>query len=252
MPTEKARAERVFVLRADLVSVEVRNLLQTAARAVLLSRRGSLAEQVKRLEESAPAAAPPPHRAPASRRPRAADHSRTRATRVFQRSRRLRRRRARIRDDPRRGTVDAGAVDQRHRQSLVRLSGLGRGRGYTWSINSRENQITPWSNDPVSDRPGEVIYVRDEDTGRALGSDGASDSRGTSPTSSARPGLQPFRAHLARNFARTAAVRAARRSDQDFAAEDPQSLGALAASLGHRLCRVGARHFARRRRRRSS
>ncbi|HXQ20374.1 MAG TPA: hypothetical protein VN812_01785 [Candidatus Acidoferrales bacterium] len=38
------------------------------------------------------------------------------------------------------------------------------GSGYTWSVNSRESQITPWSNDPVSDQPGEVIYVRDEDS----------------------------------------------------------------------------------------
>jgi cyclic beta-1,2-glucan synthetase len=39
------------------------------------------------------------------------------------------------------------------------------GSGYTWSVNGRENQLTPWSNDPVSDRPGEVIYLRDEDSG---------------------------------------------------------------------------------------
>jgi cyclic beta-1,2-glucan synthetase len=39
------------------------------------------------------------------------------------------------------------------------------GAGYTWSINSRENRLTPWSNDAVSDPPGEVIYLRDEDTG---------------------------------------------------------------------------------------
>ena len=39
------------------------------------------------------------------------------------------------------------------------------GGGYTWSVNSRENQLTPWSNDPVSDRPGEVFYLRDDDTG---------------------------------------------------------------------------------------
>ena len=36
----------VFILRADLVSAEDRILLQTAARAVLLSRRGTLAEQI--------------------------------------------------------------------------------------------------------------------------------------------------------------------------------------------------------------
>ncbi len=39
------------------------------------------------------------------------------------------------------------------------------GSGFTWSENSRENKITPWSNDPVSDKPGEIIYLRDEDDG---------------------------------------------------------------------------------------
>ncbi len=39
------------------------------------------------------------------------------------------------------------------------------GSGHTWSLNSHENQITPWSNDPVSDPPGEAIYIRDENTG---------------------------------------------------------------------------------------
>lgn len=39
------------------------------------------------------------------------------------------------------------------------------GGGCTWSVNSRENRLTPWSNDAVSDPPGEVIYLRDEDTG---------------------------------------------------------------------------------------
>jgi cyclic beta-1,2-glucan synthetase len=39
------------------------------------------------------------------------------------------------------------------------------GGGCTWSINSRENRLTPWSNDVVSDPPGEVVYLRDEDSG---------------------------------------------------------------------------------------
>ena len=39
------------------------------------------------------------------------------------------------------------------------------GGGCTWSINSRENRLTPWSNDTVSDPPGEVVYLRDEDSG---------------------------------------------------------------------------------------
>jgi cyclic beta-1,2-glucan synthetase len=39
------------------------------------------------------------------------------------------------------------------------------GGGYTWSQNSRENRLTPWNNDPVSDPLGEVIYIRDAKTG---------------------------------------------------------------------------------------
>lgn len=43
------------------------------------------------------------------------------------------------------------------------------GSGFSWSENSRENQLTPWSNDPVADVPGEVLYVRDEDSGAVFG-----------------------------------------------------------------------------------
>ena len=42
------------------------------------------------------------------------------------------------------------------------------GAGFTWSINSRENKLTPWSNDPVSDRASEGIYVLDEVTGEIM------------------------------------------------------------------------------------
>lgn len=42
------------------------------------------------------------------------------------------------------------------------------GAGFTWSENSRENKITPWSNDPVSDTASEVIYVFDEITGEIV------------------------------------------------------------------------------------
>jgi cyclic beta-1,2-glucan synthetase len=39
------------------------------------------------------------------------------------------------------------------------------GSSYTWSVNSRENRLSTWSNDPVSDPPSEVIYIRDEESG---------------------------------------------------------------------------------------
>ena len=40
------------------------------------------------------------------------------------------------------------------------------GGGFTWAINSGENRLTPWTNDPVSDPPGEVLYLRDEESAR--------------------------------------------------------------------------------------
>ena len=39
------------------------------------------------------------------------------------------------------------------------------GGGYAWSLNSQQNPITPWPNDPVSDSPHEALYLRDEDSG---------------------------------------------------------------------------------------
>jgi cyclic beta-1,2-glucan synthetase len=43
------------------------------------------------------------------------------------------------------------------------------GASYTWSINSRDNQITPWSNDPVVNRSGETLYIRDDESGELWG-----------------------------------------------------------------------------------
>ena len=39
------------------------------------------------------------------------------------------------------------------------------GATHTWSANSRENRLTPWFNDPVTDRHGEALYIRDDDDG---------------------------------------------------------------------------------------
>ena len=37
--------------------------------------------------------------------------------------------------------------------------------GYTWSGNSHDNRLTPWSNDPVRDPAGEVLFIRDDEAG---------------------------------------------------------------------------------------
>jgi cellobiose phosphorylase len=40
------------------------------------------------------------------------------------------------------------------------------GAAYTWVENSHEFRLTPWSDDPVQDTPGEAVYLRDEQTGQ--------------------------------------------------------------------------------------
>jgi cyclic beta-1,2-glucan synthetase len=39
------------------------------------------------------------------------------------------------------------------------------GAGFTWAKNSRDYQLTPWSNDPVINRPSEAFYIHDLGTG---------------------------------------------------------------------------------------
>ncbi|HSD74205.1 MAG TPA: protein ndvB, partial [Steroidobacteraceae bacterium] len=158
----------VFTLRTDLISAETRALLSSAARIVLVAQRGPLADQLDR-----------------SRLP------------TVDRTRRLLRRLS---------PADSVATGPKPQQ-LEFFNGLGgfaangheyvtllapgqstpapwinvvanpafgfqvaaEGSGFTWSVNSRENQLTPWSNDPITDRPGEALYLRDEDTGELWG-----------------------------------------------------------------------------------
>jgi cyclic beta-1,2-glucan synthetase len=40
-----------------------------------------------------------------------------------------------------------------------------RGGGFTWAANSYFFRLTPWHNDPVSDPPGDALYLQDEETG---------------------------------------------------------------------------------------
>jgi cyclic beta-1,2-glucan synthetase len=41
------------------------------------------------------------------------------------------------------------------------------GSAYTWAGNSRENRLTPFANDPVSDPTAEALFIRDDETGEA-------------------------------------------------------------------------------------
>jgi cyclic beta-1,2-glucan synthetase len=43
------------------------------------------------------------------------------------------------------------------------------GSAFSWAENSRENRVTPFANDPLTDPTGEAIYLRDDDSGEVWG-----------------------------------------------------------------------------------
>ncbi|HXN65598.1 MAG TPA: glucoamylase family protein, partial [Candidatus Acidoferrales bacterium] len=153
----------IFVLRADQISPDENAMLRSVARTVVVSGRGTLYEQINRAQRTEPL------------RPQV---------------------RSAIRPSPQREEPPPG-------NELEFFNGLGgfsrdgreyvislreghntpepwinvianplfgflaseSGSGYTWSLNSHENQLTPWSNDPVCDPAGEVMYIRDDASG---------------------------------------------------------------------------------------
>ena len=164
--TDFARGS-VFVLRADLLSQEARALLPSVARVVLSARQGSLSGQLDRLRKASITVPPPP------RRPKPTDDSPpTPAKLELQFFNGL----GGFAADGREYVtiLNAGQVTPAPWINVIANEVFGfqvaaEGAGYTWSGNSKENQLTPWSNDPVTDRAGEVLYVRDEEDGALWG-----------------------------------------------------------------------------------
>jgi cyclic beta-1,2-glucan synthetase len=158
----------VYLLRAAQMSPEVSLLLQEVAAISLHGDNGSLARQVEASTIIPPAARPklrPVRSAVTATRPAVSQLGDRLPPLEF--------------DNHFGGFASNGDY-------VVRLQGDGRvpapwsniianpgfgclitesGSGYTWAGNSRENKLTSWSNDPVSDPPSEVVYLRDEETG---------------------------------------------------------------------------------------
>ena len=156
------RPGRVFVLRADLIDADTRALLVSTARIVLVAQHGSLSDQLDRIvDTSAPIQ---PFKKTSAARPGRPASLRMPELEFFNGL----------------GGFASGGKE------YVTILGPGQstpapwinvianatfgfqtsteGGGYTWSANSRENQLSPWSNDPVSDPQGEVFYLRDDRT----------------------------------------------------------------------------------------
>jgi cyclic beta-1,2-glucan synthetase len=160
---EQGLPGHIFLLRADLISPASRTLLGSVARVVLVGERGVLADQFDFIPESKPQRQPPARRPAAISKlqvPRPdpgveffnglggfADDGRAYVT-----------------------ILSPGQSTPAPWINVIANASFGfqvsaDGGGYTWSINSREHQLTPWSNDPVIDRPGQIFYLRDEETG---------------------------------------------------------------------------------------
>ncbi|MFI0472005.1 GH36-type glycosyl hydrolase domain-containing protein [Halomonas sp. HMF6819] len=160
----------VTALRTDLMSQAAQTLLRAAAHVVLHAHRGSLSSQLAFLESSLAKAGGSETGAPAPLPRKVLSDSVKREDAV----------------PPLEFFNGLGGFDRLGREYVTVLTegrttpapwinvmanaGFGyqvsaEGSGYLWAENSRDNQLTPWSNDPVTDPPGDALYLRDEQSG---------------------------------------------------------------------------------------
>ncbi|MET0598352.1 MAG: glucoamylase family protein [Mesorhizobium sp.] len=178
--------QHIFAVRRDLMDEASYRTLLAAARIAFHTRNGTIFDQLERAEAAALAARDTglaalhgePEAAAEAARPRFASPPRLRTVGEAEKPA---------------GALDFwngfGGFDRRGRDYVVRLTGSrstpqpwvnvianpsfgfhtsAEGASFTWSRNSRDFQLTPWSNDPVSNRPGEAIYIRDQASGRVF------------------------------------------------------------------------------------
>ncbi|MFO7547216.1 MAG: glucoamylase family protein, partial [Trueperaceae bacterium] len=156
------RAGGVHLLTASNMSNEEIAFLLAAARVVLDSASGSVDEQLARLEAKPPDLPQlPVERAREPGRPVALEAARLAfdngwggfaddGAAYF------------IRVDPKTPTPApwANVLANERFGTLVTEAGSST----TWCLNSGENRLTPWPNDPLLDPSGEALYLRDEET----------------------------------------------------------------------------------------
>jgi cyclic beta-1,2-glucan synthetase len=166
----KHKPSGAYLLRADRMSEAERTLLQAVARAIVSDDAGTLAQQLDR---------PPPAWAetPALKLPAPAKTARKRIAPSSPL------------EVPALALPNGfGGFADGGREYVVVLEGdqetpspwanvianpsfgtivTASGTSFTWSGNSRENRLTPFANDPVSDPTSEAIFIRDDETGES-------------------------------------------------------------------------------------
>jgi cyclic beta-1,2-glucan synthetase len=168
--------QHIFAVRRDLMDEPTYRTLLAVARVVLHTRNGTILDQIERAEVAAL---------------QARDEVLSREGSMAQRALAAP---APVEDKPADGTGlnfwnGFGGFEGDGRHYVTRLTGRrttpqpwinvisnasfgfhvsAEGAAFTWSRNSRDYQLTPWSNDPVTNRPGEGIYIHDLDSGQAF------------------------------------------------------------------------------------
>jgi cellobiose phosphorylase len=160
----------VFVISAQKVPADDKVLFASAARAVLGGGHGSLADQLKHRPDRASHKQPPIPAHPIAAEPPGQPVTPPEGLKFWNGH-------GGFTPDGREyvividGTARGGpALPPAPWTNVLANPGFGclvteAGLGYSWAGNSQMNRLTPWSNDPVSDAPGEVVYLRDEETG---------------------------------------------------------------------------------------
>ncbi|OQM75906.1 GH36-type glycosyl hydrolase domain-containing protein [Manganibacter manganicus] len=175
--------QHIFAVRRDLMDESTYKTLLAVAHICLHTRNGKILDQIERAEAAAVQARDEaqPGGASASRKsPEPAEAM------------------AAVMEDGENDRADGnglslwngfGGFDNHGRHYVIRLDGRrstpqpwinvianegfgfhvsAEGAAFTWSRNSRDYQITPWTNDPVTNRPGEGLYIHDKDSGKAF------------------------------------------------------------------------------------
>jgi cyclic beta-1,2-glucan synthetase len=159
----------VFLLRADAMTEAQAILLSAVARAILYGDQGELVQQLERTESEPPL---PLRTLPADEPP------------VVERPE------ERVMAPPLVMWNGLGGFTRDGREYVVVLEGdretplpwvnvlanprfgsivATSGAAHTWCENSRQNRLTPFANDPVTNPCGEAIFIRDEDGGAIWG-----------------------------------------------------------------------------------
>jgi cyclic beta-1,2-glucan synthetase len=175
---EHVARPHIFAVRRDLMDGRTHRALLAAARVVLHARNGTVYDQIARMEQTQ----------------EGGEASLVRSDTVGREKTVAKVRASRPADgagngEDLTGWNGYGGFSADGAEYVVRLAGTdvtpqpwinvianerfgfhvsAEGAGFTWSRNSRDFQLTPWSNDPVVNRPGEAFYVFDNDRNAAF------------------------------------------------------------------------------------